>query len=176
MDITRFASGYRANTPHFRLRVTRGLWPMSDAQLVPWEPYFVTLRVRPLRGGCVSVCRGDGCGSQFRRQSRRNWGIKHRTVHRTFLHRSSVLGINDNTTPMQIRTGLDCTYSPGMVPGQCRTARTADGRPYTRKWPRVRCKPGAMADVVILRDSSSSATTGRVRIPMSPASQDIKNV
>ena len=35
--------------------------PMCDAKLVPWESYFVTLRVRPLQ-----VCRNIGGGSGLR--------------------------------------------------------------------------------------------------------------
>ena len=31
--------------------------PMCDAKLVPWESYFVTLRVRPLRGERVGAAR-----------------------------------------------------------------------------------------------------------------------
>ena len=63
-------------------------------------------------GGCVSVCRGEHC--------------------------SSAVKASDTTTPMQIRTGVDHAYSPGMVQNQSHAARTANGRPYTG------AKPGVM--------------------------------
>ena len=83
----------------------RGLWPYEAA--FGHEARLSPHLAHP--GACVSVCRGEHC--------------------------SSAVKASDTTTPMQIRAGVDCAYSPGMVREQLRAARTANGRPYTGAGP-----------------------------------------